>query len=157
MSGRCVNCLEVGSRVWAELGLIQHGHEKVNVPAKTGGTVAPFPGGLCAVDWDSGQQSVHYPNELLSIGTARNLIEFLDAMKAAAVRMKKVLGPMGGNRGITIFLQNGDWVAANQHELQPLVESLEAANIPVEVEQLKRKKKTTPDEIDELLRGFRKK
>ena len=157
MSGKCVNCLQVGSRVWAELGLVQHGYEKVNVPAKTGGTVASFPGELCAVNWDSGQKSVHYPNELLSIGTARNLAEFLDAMKAAAVKIKKVLGPMGGNRGITIFLRNGDWVTVNQHELRPLVESLEAANIPVEVVQMEGKKKTKPADIEDILRGFRKK
>ena len=152
MSGKCVNCLEAGSRVWSEHGLIQHGYEKVNVPAKTGGTVAPFRGGLYAVNWDSGQQSVHYPNELLSIGNARCLAEFLDSIKAAAARLKKVLGPLGGNRGITIFLRNGDWISADQHELRPLVESLEVTNIPVELEQLEKQKKVKPGEVEDLLR-----
>ena len=59
---------------------------------------------------------------------------------------------MGGNRGITIFLRNGDWIAADQHELRPLVESLEAANIPVELEQLEKQKKVKPGEVEDILR-----
>jgi len=43
VSGKCINSLETGHRVWTEAGLCDHGHKKVNVPAKTGGTIEPFP------------------------------------------------------------------------------------------------------------------
>ena len=153
MSGICINCLSAGCRVWTEIGLREHGHKKVNVPAKTGGTVAPFSSELYAVNWDTGQQSVHYPYELEAIGQARNRAEFQDAIMAEAVMVKRVVGPQGGERSFKIFLRNGDWVS---HSFG-LESRLKAAKIPIEVEKLERKKWKKPMTIDEIFRGFPKK
>ena len=142
MSGRCVNALVYGCRAWAEHGLHQHGHKMVNVPAKTGGTVAAYAGELYAVNWDTGQQSVHYYNELhmrlCVIGSARTLAEFEDGIMAGAVSVRKVLGPQGGVREFTVSLNNGDWASGLSY-LEP---RLLAANIPVHTEQLARKQRT---------------
>ena len=143
MNGKCVNSLEVGCRVWAEFGLRDHGHDKVNVPAKTGGTVvsagqefSTIDQSLYAVNWDTGKHSLHYSNTLCAIGQARNLAEFEDAIVAAAVRGQIVLGPNGGRRGGKIFLRNGDWV----DEMCGLQARLEAANVPIQVERLARRR-----------------
>ena len=154
MSGKYVNALELGSRVWAEHGLHEHGHEKVSVPAQTGGTVAPFGGDLFTVRWDTGQESVHYSSELLSIGNALNLSEFLDGIMVAAVRVRKTLGPRGGDHGSTIFLRNGDMIYCAPYEFKSLLASLEAAGIPVEAEQIQKEKKITDAELENVLRGL---
>ena len=139
VSGKCINSLETGHRVWTEAGLCDHGHEKVNVPAKTGGTIEPFPsysGGLNAVRWDTGQRSVHYDNELFVIGNARSLTEFEEAIMAEAIRVSRILGPQGGNRQFMILLRNGDWVSGISYCY--LLPRLEAANVPIQIEQLAR-------------------
>lgn len=137
MSGKRVNLLDIGCRVWAEYGRHEHGHKKVNVPAKTGGTVAYFSSELYAINWDAGQQTVEYPNELCVIGMARNRTEFEDTIISQAVSSRKVVGPQGGLREFTIFLRNGDWITNSA-----IAESrLEAANIPIQVEKLARKKR----------------
>jgi len=144
INGRCVNRLDVGCRVWAEWGLREHGHDRVSVPAKTGGTISSTRQEFSTIDqllytvtWDTGQRSVHYSNTLSSIGTARNLSEFQDWIVAEAVRGEIVLGPMGGLRSAKIFLQNGDWVAG----MYGLEARLEAANIPIQTERLPRKQR----------------
>lgn len=149
MSGKCVNALAYGCRVWTEHGLREHGHKKVNVPEKTGGTVGPFPGELFSVKWDSGQESVHYGNELCVIGDARDLPELEDMIIREAVRCRLVLGPQGGTREVTIFLRNGDWANGLYAWRVRLESRVAAANIPVDVEHLARKKPRRSAEDDE--------
>jgi hypothetical protein len=147
MNGRCANSLEVGSRVWTEQGLHEHGHDKVNVPARTGGAVVStykefmtLDQLLYTVSWDSGQRSVHYSNSLCAIGNARTLAEFEDTIVAEAVRAEMLFGPNGGFRRAKIFLRNGDWVDG----MYGVQSRLEAANIAIQVEHLERKRRSAP-------------
>ena len=140
--GTCINWLEIGSRVWTEYGFHQHGHDKVNVPPETGGTIIAkwnefmtMDNPLHRVNWDSGQKSVHYSNELFCIGHSRTITEFMAGILAEAERAKHTVGPNGGDRGFRIFLRNGDWVEG----IYQLKQSLEQKNIPIEVEVLPRK------------------
>jgi hypothetical protein len=143
MAEKCINALEVGCRVWAEHGYHEHGHDKVNVPAKTGGTVVaswnefqtiqnPF----YRVKWDSGETSVHYSTTLHCTGKFQTPNELREFVLAEAEKAKIVIGPMGGVRSFEIFLRNGDWVTGIVSK-----EELEARNIQVEVERLERKKR----------------
>jgi hypothetical protein len=134
----------VGCRVWAEWGLYEHGHDKVSVPPKTGGTISSTRQEFSTIDqllytvnWDTGQRSVHYSNTLSSIGSARSLVEFQDWIVAEAVRGEIVLGPMGGLRSAKIFLRNGDWISG----MYGLEARLEVANIPIQTERLPRKQR----------------
>ena len=142
MNGKCINRLDVGCRVWAEYGFHEHGHDKVSVPPKTGGTIIStrqefytIDQLLYTVNWDTGQRSVHYSNTLCAIGNVRTLSEFEDSIVAQAARGEMVLGPNGGLRSAKIFLQNGDWVAG----MYGLQSRLEAANIPIQIERIPRR------------------
>lgn len=149
MSGKYVNALVPGSRVWTESGLHEHGHKKVSVPALTGGTVRPFSGdNLFAVKWDTGQESVQYSSELLSIGNARNLSEFMEMIKSEAVKVRKVLGPLGGDRGFVVFLRSGDMFSGAPYCFASLLASLEKAGIPVEIERVEKKKRQRDEEVE---------
>lgn len=144
MSGKCLNALEVGSRVWAASGLHEQGRDKVNVPGKTGGTVirkwkefGTLDNFSYAVRWDTGQDTVHYFDTLYCIGQSKTDAEFLQAIFAEAERAKLTRGPSGGVRGFRILLKNGDWIEG----MSQLVPQLEERKIPVDVEQLERKKR----------------
>lgn len=143
MTAKCLNHLEVGCRVWT-YGQREHGHDKVSVPAQTGGTVVGKQNEFITIDnplyrvkWDTGQESVHYSNTLICIGRAQTLDEFTQSILADAERIKVVRGPNGGLREFTIFLKSGDWIDG-MSQLQP---QLEAKQIPIELEQLQRKKR----------------
>jgi hypothetical protein len=145
MDGKCVNQLKVGCRVWAEFGLHEHGHNKANVPLKTGGMVVSARQEFQTIDqllytvkWDSGQDSVHYYESLCAIGSARDLNEFEGMIMAEAIRVEKVVGPNGGLRSAKIILRNGDWISG----LYGLESRLEASNIPIQVERLERRRRS---------------
>jgi hypothetical protein len=145
MTGKCINRLERGCRVWAQAGFRDHGYENVSVPPMTGGVVISTSRQYLTVDlmlytvkWDTGQQSVHYPKELCSLGTARSLTEFEDSIMAEADHAEIILGPSGGDRGAKIFLKSGDWIDG-MYGLKP---KLEAANILIETKRLPRKGKS---------------
>jgi hypothetical protein len=144
VNGKCLNNLEVGCRVWSAWGLHEHGHDKVSVPKNTGGTViqkwnefSTMDNPLYRVKWDTGQQSVHYYNTLYCIGRSQTEAAFTQSILAEASSVKITRGPMGGIRRFTIFLKNGDWIEG-MVQLQP---QLEAAKVPIELEQLERKKR----------------
>lgn len=139
--GKCINSPEVGSRVWTK-GFFEHGHKKVSVPAATGGTVIgrwnefmTMDNPLHRVKWDTGQESVHYFEELFCIGQCRSKVEFEATILAEAERVKQTIGPNGGKRGLQIFLRNGDWV----DELYDLLPRLKEKGIPIEIEQLEKR------------------
>jgi len=145
MSGRCINGLDVGCRVWAECGLHEHGHDKVSVPPKTGGTIIStwkefytIDQLLYTINWDTGQRSIHYSNTLCPIASARTLTEFGDLVVAQATRCEIALGPLGGLRSAKIILQNGDWVDG----MYGLQARLEAANIPIQIERIPRRSRS---------------
>ena len=139
--GKCINHLKGGCRVWAELGLRDHGHNKANVPAKTGGSVISTRQEFYTIDqllytvkWDSGQESVHYGNELHCIGQCRSLTEFEALIHTETIHIKQTLGPNGGKRGLVISLRNGDWI----EDYYSILPELEQKGIPIETERLPR-------------------
>src|SRR5260221_13834690 len=100
-----INELQVGRRVWTVAGFHEQGHDKVSVPSQTGGVIASsfnqymtINDPLYVVQWDTGQKSTYYGNELGCIGQCRNYSEFEQAILKDAMRAKKTLGPMGGIR-----------------------------------------------------------
>jgi hypothetical protein len=112
-----LNRLEKGYRVWTESGFHGHGHDKVNVPPQTAGTVIEawqefrtIEQLLYKVEWDSRQISIHYACDLLAIGSFRDLAEFQAYAAANAVLIREVKGPNGGLRGAKVILKNGDWI-----------------------------------------------
>lgn len=92
---------------------------------------------LYRVKWDTGQESVHYSNTLFCIGRSQTLDDFTQSILVAAERAKIVRGPNGGLREFTIFLKNGDWIDG----MSQLLPQLEANQIPIELEQLQRRKR----------------
>ena len=114
---------------------------------KVGRSSRTFPGNLYVVNWDTGQQSVHYHSNFMrkcffqSQMQAAHWTEFeADSVMVDAVGVKKVLGPQGGIRSYSIHLRNGDWVLGDYD----LEERLKAANVPIEMEQIAPKRKGRP-------------
>src|SRR5690606_26033214 len=123
--------LEVNSRVWAAYGLHNHGRDKVNVPAQTGGKIiskwnefSTMDNPLYKVQWDTGQQSIHYSNTLYAIGQAKDYVEFQQNILDCAERAELIIGPTGETRRLKIYLKNGDWIDG----LFDLREKIETAN-----------------------------
>lgn len=142
MTGNCLNSLKTGNRVWAEWGLREHGHKKVNVPPKTAGTISSkwneyhsIDNPLYTVNWDSGQQSVHYGGELVCIAQCRTLEEFHQMILKEALNANRIVGPQGGSRGFTIHLRNGDRI----ENYYPALLLLDEAKIPINIEAIPRK------------------
>ncbi len=139
--GKCINRLDVGSRVWV-VGLYQHGYNKITIPSPTCGTIvakwnefSSMDNPLHRVKWDTGQESVHYFQDLYCIGQCRTKSEFEDSILREAERAKQTIGPNGGKRGLRIFMQNGDWV----DDLYSMLPQLKEKGIPIETEQLERR------------------
>lgn len=138
-----INELRVGRRVWSFAGYFEQGHDKVTVPANTSGIIVSafnefgFDNPLYTVQWDTGEKSTYYGNELTCIGECHTWAEFEETVVRDALRAEKRIGPMGGVRGFKVFLRSGD-TALGCISVEPL---LAQANIPIEIYQISRKQR----------------
>lgn len=137
-----INELQTGRRVWTFSGFHEQGHDKVSVPPQTGGVIVSsfnkymtINDPLYVVQWDTGQKSTYYGNQLVCIGQYRTYSVFEQAIAKDAERAKKTVGPMGGIRRFTLHLRNGDTVEGCAN-VEPL---LQQAQIPIETEIIPRK------------------
>ena len=101
----------VGTRVWTELGYLDHGPfggPKATIPAKLAGTIVGTEKPYVTMDqllycvrWDNGQTSKHYDKELICIGRFNNLIDFQEAIIFRG-NVERVVGPQGGFRHVSL-------------------------------------------------------
>jgi len=116
------NTLQVGQRVWTVFGYADHGPmegPKVDIQGDQGGMVVadeasgilgPFSGcpRLIVVQWDNGQRSKHYCDELFCIGPFQSLCAFEKALAEARDSVVE-FGPQGGFRNfLTTVLVDGE-------------------------------------------------
>lgn len=142
MLGSCINCLKVGARVWTEYGYLDHGHDKITIPPKTGGVIvarwnefSTIDNPLYRIGWDDGKKSVHYGQDLVCISTFRTLAEFHQMIHEQGVRARQVVGPNGGARGCTAYLVDGSTI----ENYYPALQILKESGKPIETDRIARK------------------
>lgn len=129
---KCLNYCEVGSRVWAgETGTITSAVQQYFSSDQK----------IYTVKWDTGRICTVYANQFKPIGTCKSWQEFVEWVVSQGEKCEAVYGPAGGLRSEKIIFRNGDWVWITNYGLRP---NLEAANIPITIEKLARKKRLPP-------------